>query len=501
MKEENIEEKTMVDAKELRNIKYSLRFLKDQEKPQVIVKEFRNEEGKHIGTIILKYNTPNGIQEVIMGTLSDISDAKENVIKIIENIEKQLEENMISESEYSYYEEILQYIQQQKVPFEFTVEGLEILACKSKETITIPRTVFEDTQGIIESFIPKDAFEKRNKEQSREINEYMKYQKVIGRWNENRDKVLDTIELSIEKEKFLQGEKITQSIAAVEDPIRNTPQAISKRNQCRQEIVADYLKEVYDKQDIDISEIDDKNAARIRLLKGYLKIKEKGLAIDANIALDIYEKDIYDEIEQQGDVTDEISQKLNEIQNYKQFFNLIKLGRDWNARIFALKLGKIDFKALENILQEKKCKDEELLNYIKIKEKMVNETQTDNLENKKLQYSSVRKLDEFLLSSSIRNKTKEDDEHIASGIYEQAKKELIKANFDELGVYNYYAEKYKVFTCPVPAKKMNFAELSEEEKKQEDSKKKIDRLYDDIFANLGIDMNNSDKNSPDEDQR
>ena len=156
-----------------------------------------------------------------------------------------------------------------------------------------------------------------------------------------------------------------------------------------------------------------------------------------------------------------------EISKYKDVFELLKQGRDWNARIIA-SLHSLDIKNLKNnfsristrdlskiedadVLEDSKfLKDPELLEYMDLKSKMMNDTGNDNIDGKEHNYESVGNLYEFLLKSSIREKTQDVEmETIDKMFTSSIRNEYLKKNDEEIKLYNYYAKKFKMYECPM----------------------------------------------------
>lgn len=186
------------------------------------------------------------------------------------------------------------------------------------------------------------------------------------------------------------------------------------------------------------------------LLKKYLAIKEKGLAIDVNIALENLEENIYKKIEggKEGNISPEDNEQLQKLQNGQHFFNLTKQGVDKTARFYAMKTGNLDLEFLRKLIEENDGQDQELLQYIEFKQKMLEEVKTEDIQNKENKYPSVRKLYEFLLNSSVREITKNDDETLFSELFKKVKVKLLNSNADEINLYNKVAKKYGEYVCP-----------------------------------------------------
>lgn len=426
-------------AKQCRKIQYSTKvFEKNKERPKIILRELtKGEEDKRIWTIILKYEISDGIpQEVIIGTLGDTVDRKIKAIEIINIINGQLEENLISEEGYKNYEKIFEYVQSENIPFKLTIEGTDILTNKRKENIQITRTCFENEQGKIENLFTQKDLEKMEQEKNLELSRYIKNKKIVQKWRERREKILESFKTKEKKQDFLKGEKITQFIQKTDEEM-----------DVKQDIVAEYLLEAFEEER-------GNDNPKLSLAKGYLMIKEKGIAIDIKRTLEDIENRYYKEIkEKEGEISIEEYKKIELIDDYKNFFDLVKTGKNWNARLLALKLKNINFDILRKIFKNFKGDDKELLQYIELKEKMINEVQTTTIEVEYNKYNSVKDLYQFLLNSSIREKTREDDEHVIHGVYQHVKREILESNFDAVELYNNYAEKSNIPVCPLPQTK------------------------------------------------
>lgn len=436
MSESTIDEKLNKYAKESKNIEYSTKVFEktseEREEPKVILRQLIDDNENNMWTIILKYKTLENVpQEVIMGTLDNTPQRKDKAIEIISLIIKQLKENVLTDSGYEYYEKLSQYVKRDNIPFKLTMEGTDILSSKSPKNKAITRTCFENEQGKIESLFAKEDLEKIKSERKNELIEYINQKKEIDKWQERREKILNIIEPE-EKQKFIKGENITKFIKEIDEDIIK-----------KQKIVADYLLEAFEEER-------SGNNPKYALVKGYLKIKEKGIAIDVKRNLEGIETKCFKTIkENKGKISLEEQKNIEKIEDYKNFFDLIKNGQDWNARLFALRLKKIDFKVLKNLIKAVDYQDTELIQYLYKKEDMINELQTDSIDVD-YEYDSVKDIYQFLLHSSIREKTKSDDEHVISGVYEHIKREIIESNMDEVELYNNYAEKSNMYVCEIP---------------------------------------------------
>ena len=151
---------------------------------------------------------------------------------------------------------------------------------------------------------------------------------------------------------------------------------------------------------------------------------------------------------QNGEEEAKNSKILKKIDEYSQFFDIIKKGLDRNARMFALKIAKINFGVINKFFSIYKKDDEELLQYIEAKEEMINETQIDDITLEEDKYASVRKLYQFLLNAKVRDNIKEEEESLISLIFDQCKLDLLRENKKAIRTYNRYAFVHDRYVCP-----------------------------------------------------
>lgn len=213
-----------------------------------------------------------------------------------------------------------------------------------------------------------------------------------------------------------------------------------------------------------------------------MSLKEKGIAIDAKILLEKIQNKFEENMLNEsinGKMTGEeeitLTRTMNTLNNYARFFDLIKNGRELNARIYAAKLVKMDFSVMQKLFM-KVNKDSEIIKYIALKAKEIEEMQDDNVLSvstyEDYNRDSVKELNKFLIKSSIRKHTKEDDEQKILDTFDSMKVELIKNNIEALRKYNYYAEKNGIYTCPLP-------EEGKQDKKEENKPilKSLQKMY------------------------
>ena len=269
------------------------------------------------------------------------------------------------------------------------------------------------------------------------------------KWKRRRELILKRQETDEDKKLFIEGEKISKIIEEAND------EYVLKNYK---DVVADYIIEKYQTYG-NLTDGEEKDSAT-REFQEYVNLKEKGIAIDAKILLEEVqnkiEKKFVEQRKEKNMTKEEIEKQIeteNTFNSYARFFDLIKGGRELNARIVA-KLTKIDFTKMKRIFS-KFHKDDEILKYIDLKEKEIREMQDKTYVLSVSTYEdynkdSVKELNSFLIRSSIREHTRQDDEEKILDTFDQMKVELIKHNIKALKKYNYYAEKNGLYTCSLP---------------------------------------------------
>lgn len=477
-------------AKKSKNIEYSTKVYGEKEneiKPEIRPIDFRTEDSDRPTLfLILKYKTLQGTPlEVIIAKLGNINDRVRRTTEIIKLIEEQLRDNAKGEEGYKYYEKLQEYLKTEGMSLgkslDFTLEGINILSTKSKEELPIKRTHRINSNGKVEKLFSDQEISKMRKDNIPEIVKYTV-------WREGKEATLKSFITEDERQAFLRGEEIAQIMQSIEIADEDTDQTLENKN--RRKMVANYLLDIYDgqnnKQEDDnqikqlkellekrknmtsdtqekmlvegylerinskIANNNQRKSEEQGLLKKYLAIKEKGLAIDVNIALENLEKNIYNKIEggKEGNISPEDNEQLQKLQNGQHFFNFTKQGFDKTARVFAMKTGNLNLEFLRKLIEENDGQDQELLQYIEFKQKMLEEVKTEDIQNKENKYPIVRELYEFLLNSSVRKNTKEDDETLFSELFKKSKEKLLTSNVNEINLYNKAAKKYGAYICP-----------------------------------------------------
>ena len=455
------EDKIRDNAKKSAEILYSPKIFDEGNKNQISFYKFKTTKPgvtkNDIGVLILKYNIDNIPQEVIMGTLENSGNSIEQA-RIIKNlIEQQLKNNSKNETNFKSFKELNDYITKKQIPFNLTVEGSGILVYNKTEKKNFPRTYYEEEYKDKNSALKCNYTLDRIQEMEKTVKEYQeeifKQIEIDEKWKQRRELILKKLEDNEEKKLFLKGEKIAQLI---EDT--DTPKILKEQK----DIIADYLIENYEMFGDSDVEIEKKGAER---LKDYVAIKEKGIAIDAKIILEeiltkyeqkLFDSDLANNYSTNANDIERAKRTIDTINNYCRFFDCIKTGRDFNARLVALKFSKIDFSVVRKVFTDHINKpDKELLKYLELKENEINDIQLKpevNIQDYK-SADSVKDLYKFLAHSSVREHTKVADEKKQVEAYNSIKVDLIVDNVEAIQKYNYYAEKSGIYVCPLPESK------------------------------------------------
>lgn len=437
-------EKLIEKAKGLKNIVYSLDSVKDNHKINFYyLKDEKNQIDK--GAFILKYKYKGIDQEVIIATMDKAGNHIENAKNIIELIESQLEANFKGKTDYKKFEQLRNYINKSQSPFSFTMEGSDIYFCAKEGDNVFKRTYYERInkfkKNTIECLYTDDEMKRMKKERQDRTQQLVNKIEKNTKWKKRRELILQKLPTEEEKIQFLQGEKISEIFQENEECIITN----------RRDVVADYLIENYENAN-------DENSDGFKDLEKYLEIKEKGLSIDAKIILERIQNKYFENIQEKGgEISPKDERTMNTLDNYKSFFELIKTGRDFNARFLALKWKKIDFGIVNKFFELYSQKDVELLNYLQLKEDVINDIQIQEkvgLDDYK-KHESIRNLYNFLAHSHLRNYTKDDDKEFMLDTYDKMREEVVNNNIESVEKYNYYAEKNGLFICPVDSKKRN----------------------------------------------
>ena len=392
-------------------------------------------------------------EEVIIGKLKNTNRAFEKAREIKELIENQLIENSKGQGKLQAFRQLNRLVNENNLQFEFTMEGTEIITYSGEESIAVRRTYYEKENAYknscIKCLFSSEEMERFAKERKNNNIQLLNKFDMNEKWKRRRELILKRQETDADKKLFLEGEKISKIIEEADD------ENVLKNYK---DVVADYITENYQKYG-NLTDGEEKDSAT-REFQEYVNLKEKGIAIDAKILLEEVqnkiEKKFVEQRKEKNMTKEEIEKQIeteNTFNSYARFFDLIKGGRELNARIVA-KLTKIDFTKMKRIFS-KFHKDDEILKYIDLKEKEIREMQDETYVLSVSTYEdynkdSVKELNSFLIRSSIREHTRKDDEEKILDTFDQMKVELIKHNIEALKKYKYYAEKNGLYTCSLP---------------------------------------------------
>jgi hypothetical protein len=392
-------------------------------------------------------------EEVIIGKLKNTNRAFEKAREIKELIENQLIENSKGQGKLQAFRQLNRLVNENNLQFEFTMEGTDIITYSGEESIAVRRTYYEKENAYknscIKCLFSPEEMEKFAKERKNNNIQLLNKFDMNEKWKRRRELILKRQETDEDKKLFIEGEKISKIIEEAND------EYVLKNYK---DVVADYIIEKYQTYG-NLTDGEEKDSAT-REFQEYVNLKEKGIAIDAKILLEEVqnkiEKKFVEQRKEKNMTKEEIEKQIeteNTFNSYARFFDLIKGGRELNARIVA-KLTKIDFTKMKRIFS-KFHKDDEILKYIDLKEKEIREMQDKTYVLSVSTYEdynkdSVKELNSFLIRSSIREHTRQDDEEKILDTFDQMKVELIKHNIKALKKYNYYAEKNGLYTCSLP---------------------------------------------------
>ena len=306
-------------------------------------------------------------EEVIIGKLKNTNRAFEKAREIKELIENQLIENSKGQGKLQAFRQLNRLVNENNLQFEFTMEGTDIITYSGEESIAVRRTYYEKENAYknscIKCLFSPEEMEKFAKERKNNNIQLLNKFDMNEKWKRRRELILKRQETDEDKKLFIEGEKISKIIEEAND------EYVLKNYK---DVVADYIIEKYQTYG-NLTDGEEKDSAT-REFQEYVNLKEKGIAIDAKILLEEVqnkiEKKFVEQRKEKNMTKEEIEKQIeteNTFNSYARFFDLIKGGRELNARIVA-KLTKIDFTKMKRIFS-KFHKDDEILKYIDLKEK------------------------------------------------------------------------------------------------------------------------------------
>lgn len=438
-KKEDLLEKS---ARESGAIIYSGNIFKTEYRPRLILREGTSPKGNSVYIVLYKYIIDEKPQEVVIGTTA-ISTKKEDIVKVISYVERQIEENSQSQDkEYPHFLELLDYINQKNVQFDFTLEGKDIIGHKGEETIRIRRTILADERGNLQNRYDEEALKKIQKNQVDSLDEYIEEKRKEDKWSGLKG-VIFRGKSKEEIDNFLKAEQIAEKLEGVEIVLGDNRKTVERKKEAQRKIAVEYLLDTYHNDDQG-----EREEAKFALIRAYAKLKEQAIAEQAITELDAFERAAYNKINwENSDEVEKQSSIIKQIANFKSFFRLLSQGREANSRTFATKIQSINFEALKRILGQSEKDGQEMQTYLDLKRDMIEEIKDGNIEQHERKCQSVRKQYEFLLRSRVRDSVREKEEHLVAGVFKHYKKEIIVENQDIIEDYNIYAKKNGKYVC------------------------------------------------------
>lgn len=501
-KEDNFKKNLTVD---LQNVQYEEAKLNGKNDKIIILENdvFKNNENFEIRpfvgekgriVIVLRYTIDDIDFEVVMGEIEDSQDKMNNYREIESKLKKQLQNNSSWINNKEELREIL--LNKDKYKFNFTIEGMDIIVCKNEKS-TIQRTrvrnpeatnlklekitTDKEEQDMLASRRENPNFyifseleeEERKQKEKIELEKKLKLEKLketkLNKLSEKLEKKeeIRSIEkdINIQKtwikrreiilnksskeepeilEHFLIGERIMDILeeSGLHDVQKN-------RQNYKQYLISNYSSEV----------IENKES----LLEEYVDLKEKNIVntIKSFLTNMIYLTD--KKISKLEDGSDEViryKKYREEINNHNNFLNLVLMGD--GRELIAYNFNYINFNKYKEYVHayartflktEEEQKDlNEILIYIDLKEKSLNELKPENdqktedfIKNRQKRtyeyrnYSGVKQLYNFLTFSSTKSENQEEEDQILSKVVSPLERDIVRKNAESIREYSRYA--------------------------------------------------------------
>lgn len=446
------DEKLDKKAKETDSILYSTKIFdsNNHEKPTLILRELKlddnkkTEKAKRIVALILKYELNGKEQNVVMATSNQFAGRTEKSRVIIQFLEKQFRENFEGKEGFESVDKLYQYFAKESVPFEFTVEGKNLISYKDSKEKTFQKTVADNGEGKLKMFFAEEDIEKMKKEQGEELSKYLKEKTQERKWLERREKILNQLDRTskVIKESFTKGEKITHFITEAD-----------KKPEIKRDLVGSFLIEKLEKS--------DNNSDLAKLTNEYIQLNEKGFAINVKVVLEAQRDRCYNAIQREQSLENTNQEKigkylqlLDRINEYLNLFELVKVRRDWNAA-FMYKAKNLNLEDVKELCKAYDPNDKEILQYLDLKEATLNDEKLNKpvKENYYKDSKSIQDLYKFLSRSNMRDYTNPDvlysaknivtdrGAYISERVYDHIVKEILEYNAVDIQEYNSYAKK------------------------------------------------------------
>lgn len=484
---ENTHENTRKFVREGTIIKYNKEVINNED-TDIIFHIFEDENiSKNVAIFVLKYNINKDGKtipyQVVLGKIELTKNDGQLIEKakiIRDYLLAQLKMNSKGKNNYQYCKQLDTICVKKQIPYIYTNEGIQIVTNSEHEDTILERTyTFEEENNImkVRCLNPDKRMDLYASETSirQKITENIRRQQMT-------DVAMTELENNDDKEKFLKGKKIdnlrretsNEVIFCKKDSI--IAYILKQYEEKKEEIkpehkitleeymkIKRYLEEHNINKKIDPSIVIGSSEEESNLER-YFRLKEKSLAIDIRKMLENAQNDY---IEQQtNNENNNIAEDdvYSYISNCKNIFDSIKQEKDFNTQFCYKRTIGGDFEKLYSIVElqgTKKDKNgepiynvEEILQYLKLKEKVLKET--DLGKNKSFmrheiydENKDIKKLVDFVINTKSRKDTIRQEKEMISEFYREVIEDIIKKNSESINLYNNYAKRFNLEICPV----------------------------------------------------
>lgn len=460
-------EKDKEKTEESRYYEYSTRIFDScNEMPKIKLKELLVDDGKNNKNkkerkiaLILNYKINGKEQNVIIATANQFQDRTAKSRVIIDYISAQFEENFKGKPGFENIEKLYQFTyrdeeaakkRNNKIPIEFTSEGIDIILEKGKNNVIIPKTVVYDDEEKMKYFLSKEDAEQMKTIKQNILDRYIKKEKNEREWTERREKILESLD-DKRKESFLNGEKITNFLEKNE-----------KDQNVKREYTEAFLLEHLEKKQLG------------SLISDYAQLKEKAFAINIKVVLEKQRDRCFKKIKEESEKNAEVDKnKINaytklkdRINEYLLLFELIKQKEKWNAS-YTYEDKDMNMEDVKVMCKAYDPDDKEILQYLDLKKETINNDKfyPEDKENNYIYSGPNKNLYKFLIKSNVKDYTTPDIysaknivenkvNTISESIYAHIEREILYYNKDDIMFYNKYAK---------GSKGVKYYEIKEEE--------------------------------------
>lgn len=472
----------MENNKKIREVvvKYNNNVIND-ETTNIIVKQFIDAKtSQNVALFVLEYNMEEKPVQIVLGKLQfnkGDTDLSKKAKVIQEYLINQLKKNAKEPNDFQYCSDLDRICVKKSIPFVYTDEGIKILTNNRNEDIPLKKTYgLNEEHGFLNliCYSPDKIMDKYASEFNlrKNIKERVSQNRAINAAKrELKPEQLNLFKLGrkIKEFKAEQNKDIVYSfrealtVYLIKEKLRKHKEKNS--NEQNKMSLDEWLKikNYYKEKENRDVKIDPSMMFGLSeeqsLEERFFRIKEKAIAIDIKRILE-NEQNAYVEKNMDSDVNVEENDndEYSLINSYKTMFDFVKDGRDGNVR-FSYSRTKDGFKNLKSIVKkqdmendEQDINSKEILKYLELKENLLKNVNNRGkgfyeMYNKN---NDVKKFVEFVIASSARNYTMEDEKDIFLDIYNDMVDEMISRHKDSVELYNGYASRFGAETCQIP---------------------------------------------------